>query len=134
MPLTEQVKVPTGREKRRFSLEFFGHDMKFYAKGGIPYAKYDKIVTYHTPALPGGLTCPVSLREELCREYTLEEAPLDLEEARLTLQDELTRRLGALAAEDEILRVNWETEESETCLTLTLLAECEQLIGLTVED
>ncbi len=134
MPLTQQVKVPTGREKHRFSLEFFGRGVKFYAKGGIPYPKYDKIVTYHTPALPGGLTCPIAIREETCREYTLEEGPADPEEAQLTLQDELTRRLEALASEDEVLRVNWEMEESETCLTLTLLAECEQLIGLTVED
>lgn len=134
MPLEGQVKRPTGRKKTRWSLEIFGSRMKFYPKGGIPYEKYDKIAVYHTAALPGGRTLPLSLKKETCREYALESAPIDQEAAVEVLRAQLARRLSALAGEEDILRVDWQVDRSDTLLTLTLLAECEQEIGVTIED
>lgn len=134
MPLESQVKTPTGRKKTRWSLEIFGQVMKFYPKGGIPYEKYDKITAYHTAALPGGRTLPLSLKKETCREYTPQSAPIDQETAVEVLRDQLARRLATLASDEEILRVDWQVDRTDTLLTLTLLAECEQEIGVTVED
>lgn len=134
MPLESQVKALTGRKKTRWSLEIFGSRMKFYPKGGIPYEKYDKIAVYHTAALPGGRTLPLSLKKETCREYALESAPIDQEAAVEVLRAQLARRLATLAGDEEILRVDWQVDRTDSLLTLTLLAECEQEIGVTIED
>ena len=134
MPLESQVKASTGRKKTRWSLEIFGSTMKFYPKGGIPYEKYDKIAVYHTVTLPGGRALPLSLKKETCREYTPQSAPIAQEAAIEVLRAQLARRLSTLADEEEILRVDWQVDRTDTLLTLTLLAECEQEIGVTVED
>lgn len=134
MPLESQAKALTGREKTRWSLEFFGQRVKFYSKGGIPYEKYDKIATYHTVILPGGRVLPLSLKKTVCREYVQHSAPVDQEAAVEVLRQELGRRLSTLVDEEDILRVDWQVDQSDTLLTLTLLAECEQEIGVTVED
>lgn len=133
-PLTCQTKALTGREKTRWSLEFFGKSVKFYSKGSIPYEKYDKITTAYTPALPGGRTLPLSLKRTTCREYTLQPGAMDRGEAEALLRERLTLRLADLAAPEEVLRMDWKTEERDGLLVLTLLAECEQDIGLTVEE
>ena len=134
MPLESQTKVPTGWSKTRWSLEIFGHEMKFYPKGSIPYEKYDKITTYHTLTLPGGRTLPISLKTVTCREYEVKSAPTDREEAVAILRGQLERRLSTLVSDGEILRTDWEVGETDSLVTLTLLAECEQDIGITVED
>lgn len=134
MPLESQAKALTGREKTRWSLEFFGQRVKFYSKGGIPYEKYDKIATYHTVILPGGRVLPLSLKKTVCREYVQHSAPVDQEAAVEVLRQELGRRLSTLVDEEDILRADWQVDQSDTLLTLTLLAECEQEIGVTVED
>ncbi len=130
IPITGDAKVLTGREKSRWSLEFFGRKVKFHQKGGIPYDKYDKIVTYHTAPL--GL--PISLRRETCREYTLEPRDIDPQRAADALKGELQERLAALCDPEEVKRVDYKTETAGGLLTVTLLAECEQEIGVTVED
>lgn len=130
IPLAGEGKVLTGREKSRWSLEFFGHKVKFYQKGGIPYDKYDKIVSYHSAPL--GL--PLALRRETCREYELESRAVDPQRAVDALKGELHERLNALCQPSEVRRVDYKTEEHGGLLTVTLLAECEQEIGVTVED
>lgn len=134
MPLTEKRKLYTGAEKRRVSLEFFGNEVKFYRKGGIPYEEYGKIVTYHGLTLPFGVELPVGFRVEVCREYTLEEGDIDRAEAAEVLEAQLRRQLALLAEDGEIRKTDLQIKEEKGLLTATLLAECEQLIGVTVED
>ncbi len=130
IPLTGQAKVFTGREKTRWSLEIFGRTVKFYQRGGIPYDKYDKIVSYRSAPF----RLPLVLRKETCREYELEPRAVDPERAADALAGELQERLDALCSPEEVLRTDWKTEERGGLLYCTLLAECEQDIGLTVED
>ncbi len=134
IPLESQTKTPTGRARVRWSLELFGHGVKFYPKGSIPYEKYDKITSYYTASLPGGQLLPLSLKRTAYQEYRLDPAPLDPAEGEAILREELTRRLADLAAPEEVLRTDWAWEERDGLLVLTLLAECEQEIGLTVEE
>lgn len=133
-PLLQQAKVFTGRETNRWSLEIFGHSVKFYVKGGISYDKYDKIVSHHTLTLPGGRTLPVSLRRELFREYQTEERETDCQAMETVLRAQLEDRLAQMVDGQEVLRRDWAVETASDRLWVTLLAECEQEIGLTVED
>lgn len=134
IPLEAQAKLLTGRDKSRWSLEILGHTLKFYGRAGIPYDKYDKITTYHTLCLPGGQTLPVSLRRETCREYSVESWQIHRERAETVLRAQLEERLEALVEQGEVRKTDWRVEERDGLLTVTLLAECEQEIGLTVED
>lgn len=134
IPLEGEAKAFTGREKHRWSLEIFGHREKFYLGGGISYDKYDKINEYHTPCLPGGQSLPFSLCREVCREYVPEVRPVDRQRAETVLRDALERRLGTVAEPEEVRRVDWQTEERDGLLIVTLLAQCDQAIGVTVEE
>lgn len=130
IPLTGDAKVFTGRETSRWSLEFFGHSVKFPQRTSISYDRYDKIVTYH--AAPFRL--PVALRRETCREYAPQSGAVDPQRAAEALKGELRQRLDALCDASEVRRVDYKTETREGLLMVTLLAECEQDIGVTVED
>lgn len=134
IPLEGQAKAFTGREKSRWSLEVLDHSIKFYRRGGISYDKYDKITSYHTARLPVVGSLPLSLKKETCREYEPESREIDRQRAADALKGELQERLEAMARPEEIKRVDWAVTEGGGLLTVTLLAECEQDIGVTVED
>lgn len=134
IPLELEAKLPTGRAVARWSLEVLGRTVKFYPKGSISYAKYDKIASYYTASLPGGQALPLSLKRVVCREYQTQAVPVDPEEAEAILRDRLTRRLEQVVDGGEVLRTDWKLDRADGLLTLTLLAECEQEIGLTVEE
>lgn len=134
LPLNGDEKVYTGQEKTRWSLEIFGRTMKISPGGGISYERYDKITKYHTPSLPGGRTLPLSLRREVYREYELKSTPIDVKKGETILRNALEERLFTLVDKGEVLRTDWSAEEANGLLTVTLLAECEQQIGVTVEE
>lgn len=134
MPLNASAKEYTGREKSRWSAEIFGQRVKISPRGGISYERYDKITKYHTPTLPDGRDLPLSLSREVCREYTLQESPIDVEKGEVILRSALEERLAALADKGEVLKTDWQVKEQNGLLVVTLLAECEQEIGVTVEE
>lgn len=134
MTLEQTEKTYTGGENRQVSLEFLGKEVKFYGKGGIPYRKYDKIITYHRLTLPFGVEFPLAVKVITAREYCLTDGELLREEAVETLKAQLLRQLSTLASEDEVQRTDFQVKEEKGLLTVTLLAECVQQIGMTVED
>lgn len=134
MPLTQTEKRYTGREKRQVSLEFLGKELKFYRKGGIPYGKYDKIATYYRLSMPFGIELPIAWKVVTLREYLPEETAIDPDTAAEELTERLLRRLSALAEETEIRKTDCAVEQGQGLLTVTLLAECEQQIGITEES
>lgn len=134
IPLSGTEKVYTGREKTMWSLEILGRQMKISPGGGISYERYDKITKYHTPSLPGGRSLPLSVRRETAREYTRQEVPINVEKGETILRAALEERLAALAEKGEVLKTDWSVQEQGGLLTVTLLAECEQEIGVTVEE
>lgn len=134
IPLNAQAKEYTGREKTRWSVEILGRTAKISPGGGISYERYDKITKYHTPTLPDGRELPFSLRREVCREYTLKETPIDAEKGEVILRAALEERLKTLAEKGEVLKTDWSVQEQNGLLVVTLLAECEQEIGITIEE
>lgn len=134
IPLEGERKAPTGKEKTRWSLEFFGRRVKFYRNSGIPFEKYDKITSYHTARLPGGQNLPISLKKETWAEYETERVPIDQTQGEILLKAQLQKRLDGLVGEGEILKTDYQSRREDGLLTVTLLAECRQEIGVTVED
>lgn len=134
IPLEQEEKRYTGRERRLVSLKFWDGEVKFYGKGSIPYEKYDKIVSYHRVSLPFGTELPVMVKVVTLKEYELTPAPVQREEAAEEGKAQLLRQLALRAAEGEIRRTDLQVEERSGVMLVTLMAECEQLIGVTAEE
>lgn len=134
IPLNASAKEYTGRERTRWSLEILGRNVKIFPGGGISYERYDKITKYHTPALPDGRELPISLRREVCREYTMAESPIDVEKGEVILRAALEEQLAARVDKGDVLKTDWSVQEQNGLLVATLLAECEQEIGVTIEE
>lgn len=135
LPLTAQVKEHTGRAETRFALDLLGHRLNFYQNSGISYDRYDKMTQTSTLTLPGGLRLPLSVIRETAREYTTSPAGLDRDAAIAMMEAGLRRELdGILQGTDgECLRTDYTAEVEGDMLTVTLLAECYEQIGRTVE-
>ena len=135
IPLTAQVKEHTGRTQTRAALNFLGFRVNFYQNSGISYARYDKITQTTGLTLPGGVRLPFSLSVETAREYDTAETELNRDEAIALLEDDLRRELDEIlqARDGECLRTDYAAAVEDGMLTVTLLAECYEQIGKTVE-
>ena len=134
IPLTAQVKEYTGRERTLWSAEILWGSIEFYGNSSISYEKYDKITQDHTLTL-FGRTLPFGVTQVTCREYTLSQREVDVEAARTMLEEELLRQLDAILADSQgqVLRTDFTARQENGLLTVTMLAECQEQIGVTVE-
>ena len=134
IPVKLQVKEYTGEEKTAYSVKILWETFDFFGNSGISYAKYDKITkTRYLTLFDHRL--PVALISTSCREYSTVEKPVDAQAACAMLEEELRRRLDEVMAQCEgvVLRTDFLAAEREGLLTVTMLAECEEEIGRTVE-
>lgn len=134
IPLTVQVKEYTGAETARRSVRILWWQVDFFQNSSISTGRYDKIAeTEELTVL--GRTLPFALTTTTLREYTLREEALDQEEAASQLEGLLLARLAELmeANEGTVLSTDFVTRVDGGLLTVTLLAECEEEIGRTVE-
>lgn len=134
IPLTYQAKVYTGEEQTGYGIKILWNDLDFFENSSISQGRYDKI-TRTEQLTPFGRALPVWLTTTTLRPYTLEEKPIDQEEAAARLERVLLARLEGLlaASKGEALRTDFVTREEGGLLTVTLLAECREEIGRTVE-
>mgnify|MGYP002710097176 CR=1 FL=1 len=134
IPLATEEKCYTGQEKKLYSLHVLWGRFDFFENSSISGGMYDKItqtgyLTLFGHALPIGLTTTT------LREYTLEERTLEEEQAEERLRALLLTRLEGIleSREGQTLRTDFVTRVEDGKLTVTLLAECEERIGKTVE-
>ena len=108
--------------------------MDFLQNSSISGGRYDKITRTEQLSL-FGRAIPVWLTTTVLRAYELEERPVDQEEAALRLEQVLSSRLEQLmeAGHGEVLQTDFVASEAGGRLTVTLLAECREEIGRTVE-
>ncbi len=134
VPLSVSQKAYTGAEQTLHSLQILWGQLDFYKNSSISYGKYDKITCTRMLTV-AGREMPLGLTTATIREYTLTQAPLNVEEAEQRLKDVLTQRINDLmdANDGVVLRSDFVTRMAGDVLTVTLLAECEEEIGRTVE-
>lgn len=134
IPLTIQEKEYTGEESRGYGVKILWLDLDFFQNSSISQGRYDKITETSGLALFGH-PMPAALTTVTCRGYTLREEPVDREEAAARLEGILTARLEELmeARRGEVLRTDLVTREENGRFTVSLLAECREEIGRTVE-
>ena len=134
IPLNTAEKVRTGEEQTFYTVNFLWTQLDFFKNSSISYERYDKITSTRMLTV-AGREMPLGLTTVTVREYTLSEAPIDVETAEARLTQILEARLTALmdANEGKVLRTDLVTRITDGVLTVTLLAECEEEIGRTVE-
>ena len=135
IPLQANVKTYTGEETVRRSLTFFSHRLQFYKNGGISYNRYDKIAETRSLSLPKVGTVPVALTRETVREYDLTAAAIDPKAAEQLLRSQLEQRLHALVTDHDgqVVHTAFTCTQNGGMLKVTLVAECSEQIGKTVE-
>ena len=134
VPLNVGAKEYTGAEKTFYSLKILWGQMDFFENSSISYGRYDKITCTRMLTV-AGREMPLGLITTTVREYTVTQAPLDVEEAEERLTQALQTRLSDLmdANDGIVLRSDVVTRITGDVLTVSLLAECEEEIGRTVE-
>lgn len=134
VPLTAAEKCYTGAEETRYALKILWGQLDFFENSSISYERYDKITCTRMFTV-AGREMPLGLITTTIREYTVTQAPLNVEAAEVRLKQLLQQRLSDLmdANDGIVLRSDFVTRMAGDVLTVTLLAECEEEIGRTVE-
>jgi len=135
VPLRAQLKDLTGAERNRWSINYPGGRFNFYQNSGISYERYDKITKTRRLVFPSGKTFPISLTQERIREYSLTDGNLNRDEAIDLLKAGLRRELDDIlqTTDGECIRLDYMATVEDDILTVTMLAECVEQIGKTVE-
>lgn len=134
IPLTADRKEYTGEKIQVWSLTVMGRRVQILKNGGISGDRYDRIKKDYTLTLPGGREMPVVLtRETLCG-YGVSSAKINTQAGEGLLRRRLEQRLEELLEEREgtVLRTEFTVVQRDGLLTVTMLAECTEQIGQTV--
>lgn len=134
LPLTVPTKVYDQEETTSYKLKILGLELDFFEKSSIFPEGYGKIT--RTEALElGGYTWPVSWTTTTYRGYTVQEQAVDPQQGEVLLKQLLQQRLERLLAEGEgeILHQDYVTRVEGNTLVVSLVAECREQIGRTVE-
>ena len=134
IPLVAGEKTFTGEKITLYGGKILWWAPDFFGNSGISYEKYDKITETRFLRL-FGRELPIGCSAVTFREYTLTQRPIDAGAAGAMLEEELLGRLAKVLAENEgtPLRTDFVHREERGLLTVTMLAECEEEIGVTVE-
>ena len=130
IPLTAQVKEPTGEEVHRWSVTILGERKEFFQKGGIPFERYDKITKIWNLILSGDMVLPFSLAQETYRAYETAQVPVDPDAARTMLEQRLLLKLQQLLGDTgQEVSHSFSAGEQDGMLVVTLNAECKEELG-----
>lgn len=134
IPLTVQAKEYTGEERTDRSIKILWLDLDFFQNSSISGRRCDKMTKTEQLTL-FGRPWPVWLTTTTLRGYELTQHEIDREGAAAQLEEALLSRLNRQmkANGGEVLRTDFSLREENGRLTVTLLAECREDIGRTVE-
>ena len=134
IPLTVQAKEYTGEERAVRSAKILWWDLDFFQNSSISDERCDKMTETEQLTLLGR-PWPVWLTTTTLRAYRLAPAEIDREGAAAQLEELLLARLARLmeANGGQVLQTGFSLREEGGRLTVTLLAECREEIGRTVE-
>lgn len=130
IPLETEVKTHTGRSETVWVLNFFGNRAEIFGNSSISGAAYDKITSVRRLELPFGIGMPLSLSREEYREYETQTVRLELESARVLLEQQLEKQFLQLVGEDgEVLNVEYDLRVSDGLIRVTAEGECLEEVG-----
>lgn len=134
LPLTVPTKVYEEETHTGYRLGILGLELDFFEKSSIFPEGYDKITNTEFLKL-GGYTWPVWWQTTTYRRYTVQEQQVDPQQGEALLKELLQQRLEQLleVGDGEILHQDFVTRVEGDTLVVSMVAECREQIGRTVE-
>lgn len=134
LPLTVPTKVYEEDTHTGYRLGILGLELDFFEKSSIFPEGYDKITNTEFLKL-GGYTWPVWWQTTTYRGYTVQEQQVDPQQGEALLKELLQQRLEQLleVGDGEILHQDFVTRVEGDTLVVSMVAECREQIGRTVE-
>ena len=119
-----EVKVYTGEKNGRKSIIFFGKEIKLFGKSSIDNPTYDTILSENSFSLPGSITIPIRIREEVDLPYVMEPCALSDSEAYREAMKQYRTEMDELLSEAEILSASVERYSDENVYRITARFVC----------
>ena len=132
-PLEVSGKAYTGREKTRSAIIIAGNRINLYREYSQPFEYCDKIIKVSKLKIPPDLVFPVTLVNEVFREYTPVGYGGAPESARDIVTAALEARLEAKLEKGKIISKNITFEQIGGSLYGRLEAECLEKIAVSVQ-
>lgn len=129
MPLSMSEKNYTGRTRTKTAIIFAGKRINIYFNSGILWSDYDKITVENKIVLPTGNVLPITIVRETYSEYERTDATMDEETAEELLKERLLTQLEKSLSQGEITGMLFSTSVQDGVITVTLKAECIELIS-----
>ncbi len=128
--LVGEEKVYSGRENKKFAINFGENRLNLYLNTGIYLSTCDTIYKEHRLEFSDLFTLPISLSTETRRHYEVQEFTKDEGEVILRLEEILIERLKSeMHIDGEIISTEFETIVENDNVYVTLKAVCEEEIG-----
>ncbi len=132
-PLETTQKQYTQKEKTRNALIFAGWRVNLYSDGSAPFDNCDKMISYASLKLPGGVILPIALVTETYREYVPTPGIADPAETEQRLRTALEKGLWDSIERGEVVQMTMAAAQYDGLLAVRLTAECLEEIGQIVE-
>ena len=132
-PLGASGKEYTGREKTRSAIIIAGKRINLYREYSQPFEYCDKIIRVSKLKIPPDLVFPVTLVNEVFREYTPAGYGGALEAARDIVTAALEARLEAQLIKGQVISKNITFEQAGGVLRGRIEAECLEKIAVSVQ-
>lgn len=129
MPLSMSEKNYTGRTRTKTAIIFAGKRINIYFNSGILWSDYDKITVENNIVLPTGNVLPITIVRETYSEYERTASAMDEEAAEELLKERLLTQLEKSLSQGEITGTLFSTSVQDGVITVTLKAECIELIS-----
>lgn len=132
-PMICYTKQYTGEKQTVVWLEIGDQRIKIFGNSGISVGSCDKMVKRKDLVLPGGLKLPVTWVEESYISYI----PVEMQLSETILSDMLQENVRQHTIQNmvagQILNESWQSVCDDTCLRLTGILECHEMIAASVE-
>ena len=133
MPTQLESKVPTGRQKTRYSLVVGGRRFSLSFIESEPFACYDKFVEKKPLKLGEDTTLPAALVVERYVEYVPEEFFVTEEVCRRVLEERLQDTLAQRLPDAQVVQTQFLCEYGQPFAVAKLTAECREKTGILKE-
>lgn len=131
-PLQALGRAEEGEEQQGYGMDFLGRRLNFYGNSSNLDIGCDKIAILYPITLPGGLELPFGLWRTTWQSWSQTPLTVQPDSARQYLEGLLERRLDRILDGGQVLSLQWQTEEREGAVTVTLTAQCLEQIGRPV--
>ncbi len=133
VPLFDTERVQTGREKREFTLLFFGRARKVFKNSGKIDGECDIIENTNWLCLPSGKRLPLGLATVTYVPYGQKEVQRTAEQARALAQEELAALLADECVGRTLLSREERVIEEPDAVTIVCTVVCEEDIASVAE-